>query len=167
MPSHLFYFSFICCQGKAFAQKVHLCLDYVIRTNTRTQSAQVHARSHTGATSASHVAARQAYTCRRICDCNQINWFVSPWKRRMSDAGRKKRPLVASSWRPLTLTRGRGAGAGVGGVTARLPTSASLLWLTCLRNYCGLILLDRGGISICCSGKVGLLRAAVKFNGGT
>lgn len=43
-------------------------------------------------------AARQAYTCWRICDCNQINWFVSLWKRHTSDAEqKKKRPLVASS----------------------------------------------------------------------
>ena len=53
-------------------------------------------------------ARRQAYTCRRICDYNQINWSISPWKHHIHTW----RPLVAFSWMLLTLTRGQAAGSG-------------------------------------------------------
>lgn len=51
---------------------------------------------------------KQAYTCRRICDYNQINWSISPWKHHMYTWRR----LVAFSWMLLTLARGQAAGAG-------------------------------------------------------
>lgn len=56
-------------------------------------------------------ARRQAYTCRRICDYNQINWSISPWKHHIHTW----RPLVAFSWMLLTLTRGQAAGSGSAG----------------------------------------------------
>lgn len=54
---------------------------------------------------------RQAYTCWRICNYNQINWSISPWKHHIYTW----RPLVAFSWMLLTLTRSRAAGAGSAG----------------------------------------------------
>lgn len=67
----------------------------------------IHAYTHTRTHICSAHGRRQAYTCRRICDYNQINWSISPWKHHIYTW----RPLVAFSWMLLTLTRGQAAGA--------------------------------------------------------
>lgn len=60
---------------------------------------------------------RRAYTCQRICDYNQINWSISPWKHHIYTL----RPLVAFSWMLLTLTRSQAA-------CTRLERSQHTLW---------------------------------------
>lgn len=60
---------------------------------------------------------RWAYTCQRICDYNQINWSISPWKHHIYTL----RPLVAFSWMLLTLTRSQAA-------CTRLERSQHTLW---------------------------------------
>lgn len=94
MPSHSFYFSTAGGGvGCLFAAKTKIsparsiCVWITLSEHTGTRALH----SHTDATSASHMAARQACTCRRICDCNQINWLVPPWKRHVSGAHDKRR----------------------------------------------------------------------------
>ena len=68
---------------------------------------------------------RQANTCRRICDYNQINWSISPWKHHIYTW----RPLVAFSWMLLYTNQRPGSRREVGRVTARSLASASLYGL--------------------------------------
>ena len=68
---------------------------------------QVHTSLHTWTHICTAHGRRQAYTCWGICDYNQINWSISPWKHHIYPWW----PLVAFSWMLLTLTRSQAAGA--------------------------------------------------------
>lgn len=68
---------------------------------------QVHTCLHTHTHICTAHGLTQAYTCWRICDYNQINWSISPWKHHIYTW----RTPVAFSWMLLTLTRGQAAGA--------------------------------------------------------
>lgn len=82
-----------------------LSVDHIIWYTHR----YIHGYTHTHICSAH--GHRQANTCWRICDYNQINWSISPWKHHIYTW----RPLVAFSWMLLTLTRSQAAGAGSAG----------------------------------------------------
>ncbi len=100
---------YIFCQDSDFVH-IHgdippLCL-WITISDTHTHR-YIHAYTHTRTHICTAHGRRQAYTCRRICDYNQINWSISPWKHHIYTW----RPLVAFSWMLLTLTRGQAAGA--------------------------------------------------------
>lgn len=80
-----------------------LSVDHIIWYTHR----YIHARKDTRIHICTAHGHRQAYTCWRICDYNQINWSISPWKHHIYTW----RPLVAFSWMLLTLTRSQAAGS--------------------------------------------------------
>lgn len=82
---------------------------------------------------------RQASTCQRICDYNQINWSISPWKHSFQlDA-------AYTNQKPGNRHKGQRGHSTLSGIS--IP-----LWRTCSKNYYSTyssFRLTRGGISIC------------------
>jgi len=107
-------------------------------------------RTHTWTHICTAHGGRQACTCRRICDYNQINWSISPWKHHTYTW----RPLVAFSWMLLTLTRGTAAGARSSGSQHALLASASLHGLYVRKIIASFCLAEKEFLSVPLEGSV-------------